>query len=80
MNIRRFDVYCDGGWDGCTTYEDDDALGDYVTYDDYNVLRETVKTLLASLDNCEVNANEPAVSVYYRARDMVDKLLGVNAE
>lgn len=38
MEVRRFDVYCNGGWDGCTTYEDDDPAGDYVIYDDYETL------------------------------------------
>ena len=49
MSVRRFDVYCNGGWDGCTTYEDDCDNGDYVTFADYaallarhNALREAV--------------------------------------
>ena len=41
--IRRFDVYCNGGWDGCTTYEDNDALGDYVAYDDHSKLVATLR-------------------------------------
>ena len=38
MSVRRFDVYCNGGWDGCTTYEDDCDNGDYVTFADYAAL------------------------------------------
>jgi len=41
--VRRFDVYCNGGWDGCTTYEDDDERGDYVSYSDYAELQEAVR-------------------------------------
>ena len=56
MSVRRFDVYCNGGWDGCTTYEDDCDNGDYVTFADYaallarhNALVEAV-TILQKLD------------------------------
>ena len=49
MSVRRFDVDCNGGWEGCTTYENENEWGDYVAHDDYaallarhNALREAV--------------------------------------
>lgn len=36
--VRRFDVYCRGGWDGCVTYEEDDESGEYVLHSDYAAL------------------------------------------
>lgn len=41
--VRRFDVYCNGGWDGCTTYEEDCDCGDYVSAVDYAELVEAVR-------------------------------------
>lgn len=41
--VRRFDVYCNGGWDGCTTYEEDCDCGDYVSAVDYADLVEAVR-------------------------------------
>ena len=59
---------------------DNDGL--YVPASDYdnllarhNALREAVATLCATTDNCEVHANEPAISCYQRAHAEVDRLL-----
>lgn len=45
MSVRRFDVYCNGGWDGCTTYEDDNDLGDYVTFEDFAAMEAKYNAL-----------------------------------
>lgn len=41
--VRRFDVYCNGGWDGCTTYEDECKDGDYVSASDYDELVDAAR-------------------------------------
>ena len=41
----------------------------------HNALRKAAATLCATIDNCEVCANEPAISCYLRARDIVECLL-----
>ncbi len=53
MSVRRFDVYCTGGWDGCVIYQDDCDDGELIEFKDYadllsrhNALREAAKGLI----------------------------------
>ena len=82
MSVKRYDFDCYAFYDSARLSVNECEDGDYVLHSDFaallarhNALREAVATLCATTDNCEVHANEPAISCYQRARAEVDRLL-----
>ena len=79
MSVKRYTYRYNLGGELGRCEEPD---GMFVLHSDYaallarhNALRDAVTTMCATIDNCEVHANEPAISCYYRARAEVDRLL-----